>query len=353
MAQSRGGALKTYVIRRLLLIVPTLIGVTMVVFALTQAMPGGPIDQMRMQLAGGGGGGESGSSGGGTTAGASVEIPEAQLKILKEHYHFDKPLAIRYWIFLKNVAQGDLGTSFRYSEPVLDLLISRLPVSLYFGSITMVLSYVVCIPLGIVKALQHRSWFDAVSSFVVFILYSIPGWALANVLLKNWAVDSPIFPLAGFRSEHFESLGFFAKIADQFHHTTLPLVCFCVGIFATSTMLMKNALLENMGADYVKTALAKGLTWKVTIYGHAVRNSLIPFATSFGSNVTILLVGSVLIERIFGIQGMGLLFFDAILSRDYPVVMGYVLVAATLGMIGTLISDLCVAAVDPRVRFGE
>ena len=352
MAQSRGGALKTYVIRRLMLIIPTLIGVTMLVFALTQAMPGGPIDQMRMRMAGAGGGGETGGSGGSGVS-ASVEIPEAQLRILKEYYGFDQPLPIRYGRFLAQVATGDLGVSFRYSEPVLDLIKRRFFISLYFGIITTLVYYGACIPLGIAKALGHRSTMDTVSSIVIFVLYSIPGWALGNVLLERFSVEYDWFPLAGFRSAEFDGLGLFGKFSDQLHHTTLPLICFCVGLFATMTMLMKNALMENMGADYVKTALAKGLPWKRAIYGHAVRNSLIPFATSFGGNVSLLLTGSILIERVFGIPGMGLLFFDAILARDYPIVMGYVLISSFLAMVGTLISDLCVAAVDPRVRFGE
>jgi microcin C transport system permease protein len=211
----------------------------------------------------------------------------------------------------------------------------------------------VCIPLGIVKALKHKTRLDNATSILIFLGYSIPGYALGAVLLALFAVQNDWFPLAGFESQGFSELSFFDKILDRVHHTALPVICYAIHLFAFMTILTKNSLMENMSADYVKTALAKGLTWPRAVFGHALRNSLIPIATSFGNNISLILTGSLLIERVFGIPGMGLLFFEAITARDYPIVMGYIFVSSALMLIGNLLSDLCVAGVDPRVRFGE
>ena len=177
--------------------------------------------------------------------------------------------------------------------------------------------------------------------------------ARGAVLLALFAVQHDWFPLAGFESLGFAELSFFDKVMDRLYHTALPVICYAIHLFAFMTILTKNSLMENMSADYVKTALAKGVTWPRAVFGHALRNSLIPIATSFGNNISLILTGSLLIERVFGIPGMGLLFFEAITARDYPIVMGYIFVSATLMLVGNLLSDLCVAAVDPRVRFGE
>jgi microcin C transport system permease protein len=332
--------------------IPTLLGITVVVFLLCQLVPGGPIDQMKMRLAGAQGSGEVGG-GHAVTAASSTDIPEEQLLALKAYYGFDQPIPLRYLNYLRQLAHLDLGESTRYSQPVIDLIVQRFPISIYFGIITTLITYMVCIPLGIFKALRHRSFFDVASSLLIFIGYAIPGYALGGVLLSLLAVKLNLFPLSGFQSSNFAELGFLAKLGDRLHHTALPLICYCIGLFAVMTTLMKNSLMENMSADYVKTALAKGLSWPRAVYGHAVRNSLIPLATSFGNSISLILAGSLLIERVFGIPGLGLLFFDSIQARDYPVVMGFTVLSSTLLLIGNLLSDLCVALVDPRVRFGE
>jgi microcin C transport system permease protein len=347
---SKSHGLRTYVLRRLLLMFPTLLGVTFVVFLLTQFVPGGPIEQLRMRMAGGGGSGEVMSGGG---RGARTEIPEAQLQVLKEYYGFDKPVIVRYGLYMKNLLTLNLGESQRYLRPVTELIAARIPVSLYFGLITTVLTYSICVPLGILKALKHRTVLDNATSALIFIGYSIPGYALGAVLLVTFAVKMDLFPLSGFVSNNFDQLSGLEKVKDLFNHTFLPLICLSLGSFAFMTMLMKNSLMENMSADYVKTALAKGLTWKRAVFVHALRNSLIPMATSVGSNIGILIAGFLLVERVFGIPGMGLLFFDAMQARDYPVVMGIAVISAVLLLIGNLISDLTVAFVDPRVRFGS
>ena len=346
--KSRGEALRDYIVRRLLLMVPTFLGITFVTFTLCQFVPGGQIDQLRMQLAGAAAGGELGGGGG---APVQLDIPEEQLARLAEYYGFDDPLPVAYASWLWDVVRLDFGDSFRYSEPVLRVIADRLPVSIYYGLVTAFFTYGICIPLGILKAIRHRTRVDNMTSVVIFFGYAIPGFALGAVLSNLFAVRYEIFPLGGFRSAGAEELGVLAQLGDIAWHSVLPLSAYLVGSFAIMTMLMKNSLIENMSADYVKTALAKGLSWRRTVFVHALRNSLIPMATSVGSLLGIFLTGSFLIERVFNIQGVGLLSFEAIQARDFPVVLGFLVISSVLLMAGNLISDLAVAFVDPRVRF--
>jgi microcin C transport system permease protein len=343
--KSRGEALRDYVVRRLLLMIPTFIGITFVTFLLCQFVPGGPIDQLRLELAGAGG------EFGGRGARIQLEIPDDQLNQLKAYYGFDKPVLEAYAIWLWKTVQFDFGQSFRYNQPVAQVILQRMPVSLYYGLVTAVFTYLICIPLGIVKAIRHRTAIDNVTSALIFVGYAIPGFALGAVLANLFAVQIQLFPLGGFQSQGAEALGFGAKTLDIIWHSVLPLVAYLAGAFAIETMLMKNSLMENMSAEYVRTALAKGLTWRRAVFVHALRNSLIPMATSIGGLLGIFLTGSVLIERVFNIQGVGLLFFDAIQARDFPVVMGFLVISSVILMLGNLISDLAVAFVDPRVRF--
>ncbi len=231
------------------------------------------------------------------------------------------------------------------------MIADRLPVSIYYGLVTAFFTYVICIPLGIVKALRHRTAVDNLSSILIFIGYAVPGFALGAVLANLFAVQFPIFPLGGFQSAGAADMPATARFMDIVWHSVLPLVAYLAGAFAITTMLMKNSLMENMSADYVRTALAKGLNWRRAVFVHALRNSLIPIATSIGSLLGIFLTGSVLIERVFNIQGVGLLFFEAIQARDFPVVMGFLAISSVILMLGNLLSDLAVAFVDPRVRF--
>jgi microcin C transport system permease protein len=329
--------------------IPTFIGITLVTFLLCQFVPGGPIDQLRMQMAGRGRG-EAGARGGGREA-VQFNIPDDQMAQLRAYYGFDKPVLARYGAWLGKIARLDLGDSYRYTEPVIGIIKDRLPVSLYYGILTALFTYGICIPHGIVKAIKHRTWIDNTTSTMIFIGYAIPGYALGAVLLIFLAVNRHWFPLGGFVSEGFEDLAFWGKVKDLVHHAILPLICYLVGSYAVMTMLLKNSLMENMSADYVVTALAKGLSWRRAIFGHALRNSLIPMATSFGSLIAIIMTGSLLIERVFNIRGIGLLTFEAIQARDYPVVLGIIVIDSVLLLVGNLLSDLCVASVDPRVRF--
>ncbi len=346
--KSRGEALHDYVVRRLLLMIPTFIGITFVTFMLCQFVPGGQIDQLRMALAGAGAAGEVA---GGGDARVQLDIPEEQLDRLREYYGFDQPLPVAYAGWLWDTVRLDLGDSFRYNEPVVTVIAERLPVSIYYGLITALFTYGICIPLGILKAIKHRTSVDHVSSVLIFLGYAIPGFALGAVLSNLLAVRYEIFPLGGFRSPGADELSLFAQLLDIVWHSILPLIAYLVGSFAVATMLMKNSLIENMSADYVKTALAKGLSWRRAVFVHALRNSLIPMATSIGGLLGIFLTGSFLIERVFNIQGVGLLAFEAIQARDFPVVMGFLVISSVILMVGNLLSDLAVAFVDPRVRF--
>jgi microcin C transport system permease protein len=348
--KSRGEALRDYVIRRLLLMIPTFLGITFFTFLLCQFVPGGQIDQMRMRLAGAGGGGEA-AGGGGGDARVQLAIPEEQLAKLREFYGFDKPFLVAYGDWLRDTLRLDLGQSFRYNESVTTVIKDRLPVSIYYGILTAIFTYGICIPLGIVKALKHRTGIDNATSVLIFVGYAVPGFALGAVLSNLLSVQWEVFPLGGFESPGAEALPFWERMTDRLFHSALPLVAYLVGSFAVTTMLMKNSLLENMSADYVKTALAKGLRWRRVVFVHALRNSLIPMATSVGGLLGIFLTGSFLIERVFNIQGVGLLAFEAIQARDFPVVMGFLVISSVLLMLGNLVSDLAVAFVDPRVRF--
>ena len=246
---------------------------------------------------------------------------------------------------------GDLGTSTRYYDPVWDMIKGRIPISLYFGVLTLVLIYGICIPLGIAKAIRHKSNFDNISSIIVFAGYSIPGWVVGVLMLVLFASNWELFPLGGLAGDDFEDISFIGKIIDVVWHTFLPLLAYVVGSFTVMTFLMKNTLMDNLASDYVRTAIAKGLPFRKAIFKHALQNSLIPIATSFGNNISVILTGSFLIETVFNINGMGLLGYESVVDRDYPVVMGILVISSLLFMIGNILSDICVAVVDPRVKF--
>ena len=251
----------------------------------------------------------------------------------------------------QGVLQGDLGLSYKYSEPVMDMMLDRLPVSLYFGLLGAFITYVVSIPLGVFKALWHRSAFDSWSSVLIFMGYAVPGFALGAVLLVYLGARLEWFPLYGLVSPGFEWMPFKEQIADLFMHSVLPLSCYVVSTFAVTTMMMKNNLMEHLAADYVRTAVSKGVSFRRAVWGHAFRNSLIPIVSTLGSVICTVVGGSILIERVFDIQGFGMLSFQALLDKDYSLIMGTLLLTSVLIIIGNLLSDLLVALVDPRVRF--
>lgn len=366
----------TYFVRRFLLTIPTLLGVTLIVFLITRIVPGGPLERRIMEyrmasVQGGGGGGT-------TVVDSTTMIPESALKELKKTFNLDKPAPVAYLIWLKRVLQLDLGDSFYFQEPVWDMITQRFPVSIVFGLTGFLLSYLVCIPLGIMKALNHGSSFDFTSSAIVFIGYSVPGWAMGVLLLLFLASGRflDVFPLGGIRSTEYddlpsvvklwedeslvkdefgtfqyEKIGWLSAVVDRSYHMFLPVFCYMLGGFATLTVLMKNSLMENLGQDYVRTAYAKGLGWKRVTFLHTLRNSLIPLATGLGHALGLIMAGSYLIEFVFNIDGIGYLGYNAIVQRDYAVVMGILVVNTALLLFGNIFSDMLYSMIDPRIRF--
>ena len=250
---------------------------------------------------------------------------------------------------------GNLGKSYIYAKPVTEVMAPRFRISLLLGLTGIFLSYLVCIPLGIKKAINHGSAFDFGSSVAIFIAYSIPGWALGGVLLVLLGGGSffDLFPLGGLHSpkEIWDEMTILQKILDQIHHMILPIIAWSIGSFATLTVLMKNGLLENLSQDYIRTAFAKGISEKRVIWGHAIRNSVIPIAANIGHIIGVVIAGSYFIERVFNIEGFGKLAFEAVLQRDYPVTLGFLVIVVILRLLGNIISDFTLALVDPRIRF--
>lgn len=340
----------SYFIRRFLLIVPTFVGVTLLVFAVTRVVPGGPIERLMTEAM------FSASERSGAVSdrgiGGSV-LSEAQLEQLRAYYGFDKPIVISYVDWLGKVVRLDLGRSTRYSEPVWETIRTRFPITIFYGLTTLVLTYLICIPLGIAKAIRHNSHFDNLSSGAVFLGYAVPSYVVGIALLVFLGSQLEWFPLGGIVGDSFDSLSSWGKLKDILYHAVLPLMSYMAGSFAVTTFMMKNSLMENLSAEYVRTAIAKGLTFKQAVRRHALRNSLIPIATSFGANLSLILTGSFLIERIFNIDGFGLLGFESLVDRDYPVVMGILVISSLVFLIGNILSDILVAIVDPRVKFGQ
>jgi microcin C transport system permease protein len=427
-----------YFIRRLLLIPPTLVGMTLVVFFIIRFTPGGPMEQAlleaRMKVDGQRSGGHQPA--GGLTPGqllklqeqyghdksfleayaawlglwpkelsrsrsefaadareTQVRLPGTALEVTVRRTDDDRaellPLesadlsgwrgriitpeqqklaweqvnpgqtldaaqpyvALIYQPKLAGVLQGNLGESTRYSEPVWTMMQRRFPISLFYGLTSLIITYLVCVPLGVLKAIKHRTPLDTATSVVIFFGYAIPGFVLGVFLMVFLAARLRWFPLEGFVSPDFSELGFFAKVTDLLHHAVLPLTCYLVGSFASLTLLVKNNLLDQLASDYVRTAVAKGLPFRQAVVRHALRNAFIPVAATMGQALTVLVAGSFLIERIFDIDGFGLMGFNALLEKDYPIVMGTVTVGGLLLMLGNVLSDLITARLDPRIRF--
>lgn len=339
-----------YFIRRMLILIPTLLGVTIIVFAIISMAPGGPIDQKIQQIrfAGGDGGGGAAAVRGGNQ-GVSDEIIAA----LKKQHGFDLPLHQQYFRWLKNLSALNFGESFTYEEPVIDVISSKFPVSLQFGIISLILSYLISIPLGIIKAIKNGSAFDVSSSVVLFIFYSIPSFMLAILLIVFLAGGSfyEIFPIGGLQSEMYDELSGWDQFVDRVHHFTLPLICYTIGSFTSLTVLMKNSLIEEIKKDYIRTARAKGLNEKMVYMKHALRNALIPIVTGLGGFLTVFFAGSLLLETIFQLDGIGLLSYKSILARDYNVIMGLVFIQSGLFLLGNVLSDFAYVLVDPRIDF--
>jgi len=339
-----------YFIKRLLLIIPTFIGITVLCFIMIQFVPGGPVEQAIMQMKGIGSGEISiGSS-------SAQSISETQRKEIEAYYGFDQPFYKRYWKWLVIDRIGMNMPSYKFpNKTAWQLIRERFKVSIIFGITGFLLSYLVCIPLGIFKALRHNTLFDAVSSIIVFVGYAIPAFAMGMVLkmILCGTVESMynIFPISGFHSEGYQALSLAGKAKDIFMHMFLPVLCYVIGNFAVLTLLMKNSLIEQISRDYIRTVIAKGGSFTRAVWGHAFRNSLIPIATGMGGILTVMFAGSVIIEQVFEIPGMGRLSLEAIVGRDYPVFMGILALTSILGLLGNILSDFLYVIIDPRINF--
>ena len=352
-----------YITRRLLLLFPTLIGIITLNFFIVQLAPGGPVDQMIAQLTGQVGGASSRIAGAqsapmpmeGTTqyAGAVGLDPEL-IKAIEKQFGFDKPLHERYFKMLKEYLVFELGESYYQGRPVIDLVRERLPVSISLGLWSMLLVYAISIPMGIAKAVRDGSRFDAWTSGFIFVGYAVPSFLFAVLLIVLFAGGSyfDLFPLKGLTSNNFDELSPLGKVLDYFWHLALPVTALTIGGFATLTMLMKNSFLDEISKQYVLTAKAKGLNEKRILYGHVLRNAILIVVAGFpAALVGVLFTGVLLIEVIFSLDGLGLLGFEAILRRDYPIMFGTLFIFTFTGLIMTLIGDITYTLVDPRIDF--
>ena len=344
----------SYLVRRLLLMIPTFLGITLVCFALTRFLPGGPVEMrlLRMRGMSAQGGGEMSAGGG------AGHVSDAYRKELEAQFGFDRPVIEQYWNWLVVNRMGMNLPSYDYPDKTAwQLIRSRIPVSLWFGLAAFVLTYLICVPLGIAKALGHRQAFDAMSSFVVFVAYAIPSFALAMVLKMFFCgtVDGlfDVFPLGGVSSDFDVDPSWWMFAVDRAWHMALPVMCYVAGSFAMLTLLMKNSLLDQIAADYVRTVIAKGATRSRAIWCHAFRNALIPIATGLGPMIGLLFAGSIIIETIFEIPGMGRLSWDALIGRDYSVFLALLALTASFQLIGNLISDVLYMLIDPRIDFSS
>ncbi len=444
--------MRRYILKRLMLMPVTLIGITFIVFCLTRMVPGGPVERMLQEQAIGALAGDKALGG----ANGASPVDESDIERLEELFNLQQPIwkayfqwlgfhsrevditkaefgedgsayltltpegqlraavievqrdgdvpkflaepwfeeqgwrirlespqdrarrwarrnkvtdaaaiaeyekkspACRHWRAVayrkqhEGLLQGRLGLSYKYNEPVAGMILERLPVSLYFGLLGAFITYMVSIPLGVFKALHHKGWFDSLSSVFIFIAYAVPGFALGAVLLVYLGARLEWFPLYGLTSPGFEHMGLQEQVEDIARHTVLPLACYVVSTFAMTTMMMKNNLMENLSADYVRTAVAKGVSFRRAVWRHAFRNSFIPIASTLGGVICTIIGGSILIERVFDIQGFGMLSFQALIDKDYSLIMGTLLLTSILIIIGNLLSDILVACIDPRVKF--
>ena len=357
-----------YIIRRLLLMIPTLFGILLISFVLVQFAPGGPVERMIAQLSGQDAGASNRISGGGSDlAGASAAaesstsayrgaqgLDPAFIKELEIQFGFDKPAHERFFKMLTDYARFDFGKSYFRDAPVLQLIKEKLPVSITLGLWMTLLSYAISIPLGIRKAMKDGSRFDVWTSAVVIVGYAIPSFLFAILLIVLFAGGSfwQIFPLRGLASDNWAQLSWGPRILDYLWHITLPVLAMALGAFATSTLLTKNSFLDEIRKQYVLTARMKGLTETRVLYGHVFRNAMLIVIAGFpGAFVHALFAGSLLIETIFSLDGLGLLSFEAIVNRDYPVVFANLFIFSMIGLVVHLITDLTYTFVDPRIDF--
>lgn len=345
--------MQTYIFKRILLFLPTLLGVILINFAIIQFVPGGPVEQViaKMRHGASGGGGEV-SMGGDNRMRKGLDAE--QIAEIQKLYDFDKPVHVRLGNWIVKLFTFQFGESYFHHKQVVELVKEKLPVSVSLGVASFFLTYLLCIPLGIAKAVREGSAFDLATSSVVLIGYSIPGFVLGVLLILLFGGGSfwDVFPIRGLVSDNFANLDTWGKFKDYAHHLILPLICLNIGSFAVMTALVKNTVIENMKQQYALTARAKGVRERWVLWKHIFRNSMIPLVTGFaGSFLTMFFGGSLLIETLFSLDGLGLLSFNAVMGRDYPVVMASQFFFSLLFVVGNLMSDIMYVVVDPRIDF--
>ena len=339
-----------YILKRILLMLPTLLGVLLLTFVVIQFVPGGPVEQYLAEAKAGAGGG--GGEGGGLAYRGAQGVDAQRLAEIKALYGFDKPAHERFVQMLGQFARFDLGRSFFQNKDVWQLIQEKLPVSASLGLWTFFISYLVAVPLGIAKAVRAGSRFDLLTTLVILVGYAIPGFVLGLALLVIFGGQLQWFPLRGLTSSHWADLSLMGKVVDYLWHMTLPVLAMVAGSFAVTAMLTKNAFLEEIRKQYVLTARAKGLSERQVLYRHVFRNALLPIVTGFpAAFIGAFFTGSLLIETLFSLDGLGLLSYESVIRRDYPVVLGTLYLFTLIGLVTKLISDLCYVWVDPRVKF--
>lgn len=321
-----------FLVRRLLVVVPLLIGITFVSFIVISLAPGGPLDFLE---------------------GESPDLSPEVKKQLTELYGLDKPLVVQYWNWLSRLARLDFGRSFLPDgKPVLTKIGERLPVTLLLNIVEMLIILAVAVPIGVMSAVRQGSSFDKVTTLFVFIGFATPDFWLALLLMSLFGAQLGWLPISGLRSLNWEYLSFWRQQLDFVSHLALPIVVATFGGLAGFSRYMRQSMLEVVRQDYVQTARAKGLPENVVIGKHALRNALLPVVTILGLSLPGLIGGSIIIETIFAIPGMGQLMVQSIYARDYPVVMGNLVVVAVLTLFANLFADIAYGLVDPRIRLG-
>src|SRR5688500_2679164 len=330
----------TYILKRILLFIPTLIAITIVTFAISRLAPGDPA--------------EAKAGLGGENANVSKQITGEMVQKIREQWHLDKPVPEQYLLWAGNIAQLDFGRSFKDNGPVLDKILERVPITLAMGLISVVIAYLVAIPIGIYSASHPGTWLDRFSSTTLFMLYSLPTFWIATlgIIFLTSPEYLPIFPSSALYSNSFSpNWTFGAKLSDIAWHLALPMIMYTYTSFAYLSRQMRGSMLEVIRQDFIRTARAKGLSERAVIYKHALRNSLIPIVTLLAGLLPGLIGGSIVVESIFTIPGMGLLGFQAVLERDYPIVMAILIISAILTMLGVLLADIMYSVFDPRIAF--
>jgi microcin C transport system permease protein len=353
-----------YILRRLLLIIPTLLGILLINFVIVQAAPGGPVEQTIARIqgldnsasarAGAGGGGDVGAAGHATGYRGAQGLDPDMIEAIRKQYGFDKPAGVRLWLMLKSYARFDFGKSLFRDKSVIGLIREKFPVSLSLGLWSTLLIYLVSIPLGIRKAVHDGSRFDVASSAVVLVGYAIPSFLFAILLVVLFAGGSFVqwFPMRGLTSMGSGSWPIGARVADYLWHMVLPTIALVVGGFAGLTMLTKNCFLEEIRKQYVVTARSKGATENRVLYGHVFRNAMLLIVAGFPSAfIGILFTSALLVEIVFSLDGLGLLGFEAAIQRDYPVMFGTLYIFTLLGLVMQIVGDLMYTLVDPRIDF--